>query len=86
MSEYACPNGHPVALVEMLPCNAEGCMALVAYEPTAHGMALARQLQGAVEELQRIRDKVANASGIHWRVQRSLLTDLDALLATLGGQ
>jgi hypothetical protein len=48
---YECPNGHPVELVEMLPCNAKDCMALIAYEPVAHGMALDRQLQGAVAAL-----------------------------------
>jgi hypothetical protein len=51
VAEYVCPNGHPVEYVVMLPCEADGCMAHVAYEPTAHGMALDRQLQEAVEQI-----------------------------------
>jgi hypothetical protein len=48
---YKCPNGHSVELVVMLPCNVSGCMAMIGYEPTAHGLALDRQLGAAVSAL-----------------------------------
>lgn len=51
-----CPNGHPVELVEMLPCNAKDCMAMIAYEPTAHGLALVDRLGDAEMALSAIVD------------------------------
>ena len=42
---YHCPNGHPVDAVTMVACEAEGCAAYVAYEPTAHGMYLHREAE-----------------------------------------
>jgi phage shock protein A len=55
---YVCPNGHPVELVLMVACEAEGCMASVAYEPTAHGLELHRRLQEAETERDRLRAEV----------------------------
>jgi hypothetical protein len=48
---YACPNGHEVAKRQIIQvrCETEGCTARIAYEPIAHGLALARQLKEARE-------------------------------------
>jgi hypothetical protein len=46
---YVCPNGHPVESVTMVACEAEGCAAYVAYEPSAHGMDLFRELEALTD-------------------------------------
>lgn len=47
MAEHVCPNGHEVPVLVALACPE--CPASVAYEPCSIGMALHRDLQGAVE-------------------------------------
>jgi hypothetical protein len=46
---YVCPNGHPVESITMVACEAEGCGAYVAYEPSAHGMDLFRELEALTD-------------------------------------
>lgn len=47
MERYECPNGHAIAPLKVVNCTS--CGSAIAYEPAAKGMAMAEQLQGAVE-------------------------------------
>jgi hypothetical protein len=45
--DYCCPNGHKVPLIEMVNCEADGCEAMTAYEPSAYGAEIHAELREA---------------------------------------